>query len=207
MENDKKAYMEESEQMLKRQGNMIDKLKEENKQYCKDMVKSGKDQKRVTDVKKTANQCSSEIAGIKDAIDNEIALHKQIDDEMKSVQKQILEKKRMAGAGGGAAGKRDSGAAGGAAGQAQQNTKKIKILENRLDKANQKFNETISQNKVMREEIDNYRKEKGIFETLYNKLDKQVQQKRNEMNDIMEIANNTYEERDQIQNKLAGLIS
>jgi len=59
----------------------------------------------------------------------------------------------------------------------------------------------------MREEIDNYRKEKGIFETLYNKLDKQVQQKRGEMNDIMEIANNTYQERDQIQDKLAGLIS
>jgi len=40
------------------------------------MVKSGKDQKRVSDVKKTANQCSSEIANIKDTIDNEIALHK-----------------------------------------------------------------------------------------------------------------------------------
>jgi hypothetical protein len=59
----------------------------------------------------------------------------------------------------------------------------------------------------MREEIDNYRKEKGIFETLYNKLDKQVQEKRADMNDIMEIANNTYQERDQIQDKLAGLIS
>jgi coiled-coil domain-containing protein 63/114 len=52
--------------------------------------------------------------------------------------------------------------------------KKIKILENRLDKANQKFNETISHNKVLREEIDTMRKEKGIFETVYTKLDKQV---------------------------------
>lgn len=171
------------------------------------MVKSGKDQKRVADAKKTAGQCSTEIAGIKEAMDNEIALHKQIDEEVKSVQKQIIEKKKMAAAGGGAAGKRDQAAAGGAAGQAQQNAKKIRLLENRLDKANQKFNETIAQNKVMREEIDNYRKEKSIFETLYNKLDKQVQQKRSEMNDIMEIANNTYQERDEIQEKLAGLIS
>ena len=50
----------------------------------------------------------------------------------------------------------------------------------------------------MREEIDNLRKEKVIFENLYSKLDKQVQQKRSQMNDIMEIANNTYEERDKI---------
>jgi chromosome segregation ATPase len=76
MENDKKAYVEESEQMLKRQGNLIEKLKAENKQYCKDTVKNSKDQKRVTDVNKTTNQCSSEIANLKDAIDNEIALHK-----------------------------------------------------------------------------------------------------------------------------------
>lgn len=71
------------------------------------MVKNSKDQKRVTDVKKTANDCSSEIATIKERIENEIALHKQIEDEMKSVQKQIIEKKRMMAAGGGAAGKRD----------------------------------------------------------------------------------------------------
>ena len=107
MENDKKAYVEESEQMLKRQGNMIEKLKAENKQYCKETIKNSKDQKRVADVNKTTNQYGAEIATIKDKIDAEIALHKQIDDEMKSVQKQIIEKKRMVNAGGGSAGKRD----------------------------------------------------------------------------------------------------
>lgn len=35
MENDKKAYNEESQAMLKRQANFIDKLKEENRNYCK----------------------------------------------------------------------------------------------------------------------------------------------------------------------------
>ena len=84
---------------------MIEKLKIENKQYCKDTIKNSKDQKRV-DANKTTNHYGSEIVTIKDKIDNEIALHKQIDDEMKSVQKQIIEKKRMANAGS-AGGKRD----------------------------------------------------------------------------------------------------
>ena len=85
---------------------MIEKLKIENKQYCKDTIKNSKDQKRVADANKTTNQYGSEIVTIKDKIDNEIALHKQIDDEMKSVQKQIIEKKRMVNAGS-AGGKRD----------------------------------------------------------------------------------------------------
>jgi hypothetical protein len=42
--------------------------------------------------------------------------------------------------------------------------KHIKILENRLDKANQKFNEAIEYDKKLREEIDKLRKERFIFE-------------------------------------------
>ena len=200
MENDKKAYREESEQMLKRQANMIEKLKDENKSYCKEMLKNNKEQKKVAEVKKALGDSYTEISQIKDKIEKEVALHKQLDDQMKTVQKTMIEKKRMISSGS------QSGLTGGQ-NQTDQNSKKIKILENRLEKANQKFNETIAQNKVMREEIDNLRKEKVIFENLYSKLDKQVQQKRSQMNDIMEIANNTYEERDKIQEKLAGMIT
>ena len=35
MENDKKAYQDESNQMLQRQGKLIERLKEENRSYCK----------------------------------------------------------------------------------------------------------------------------------------------------------------------------
>jgi hypothetical protein len=38
MENDKKAYQDESTQMLTRQSNLIEKLKEENRSLCKEMV-------------------------------------------------------------------------------------------------------------------------------------------------------------------------
>ena len=42
--------------------------------------------------------------------------------------------------------------------------KHIRILENRLDKANQKFNEAIEEDKILREEIDQLRKERFFFE-------------------------------------------
>jgi len=42
--------------------------------------------------------------------------------------------------------------------------KEIKSLENRLDKANQKYNSTVAFNKKMRDEIDTLRRERLVFE-------------------------------------------
>ena len=82
----------------------------------------------------------------------------------------------------------------------------MKVLENRLEKANQKFNETIGTNKYTRGEIDALRKEKVIFENMYGKLETQLAKKRTELNDIIEVANNAYEDRDKLQAKMANLI-
>jgi len=67
--------------------------------------------------------------------------------------------------------------------------KQIRILENRLDKANQKFNEAISHNKKLREEIDALRRERVIFDNIYRKLEKELHERRKEMADIIEEAN------------------
>ena len=85
--------------------------------------------------------------------------------------------------------------------------KQIKILENRLDKANQKFNEAIAHNKSLRENIDSLRRERVIFDNIYRKLEKELHNKRKDMANIIEIANSAYEERDRAQEKLAILIS
>lgn len=45
-----------------------------------------------------------------------------------------------------------------------------------------------------------------IFESVYYKLEKQLQDKRSEMTELIDVANNVYEERDNLQSKLANLI-
>lgn len=45
-------------------------------------------------------------------------------------------------------------------------------MENRLDKANQKFNETTANNKDLKSLIDSFRRERVIFDNLYKKLEK-----------------------------------
>ena len=51
-----------------------------------------------------------------------------------------------------------------------QISKQIKILENRLEKALQKFNEALAHNKQLRETIDNLRRERVVFDQIYKKL-------------------------------------
>ena len=55
---------------------MIEKLKDENKHHCKDMIKNNKEQKKMNEVKKALGDSFSEIAQIKDKIEKEVALHK-----------------------------------------------------------------------------------------------------------------------------------
>lgn len=83
--------------------------------------------------------------------------------------------------------------------------KEIKTLENRLDKANQKFNEAIAHNKKLREEIDSLRRERVIFDNIYQKLEKELNEKRKSMANIIEEANRAYDERDTIRRNMQEL--
>jgi hypothetical protein len=76
--------------------------------------------------------------------------------------------------------------------------KQIRVLENRLDKALVKFNEARAFNKQLREEIDNLRRERVVFDQINAKLAKELHEKKKEMAQIIEISNIAYEARDQV---------
>ena len=80
------------------------------------------------------------------------------------------------------------------------------MLEQRLEKANLKFNDAVSANKTLREQIDALRRERVIFENVYKRLEKELLSKRQDMANIIEIANTAYEERDKAQERLSLLM-
>jgi len=83
--------------------------------------------------------------------------------------------------------------------------KHIRILENRLDKANQKFNESIEYDKKLRDEIDKLRKERFFFENIYKKLDKELEKLRKEISLNLECAYESYEKRDRNQENFENI--
>lgn len=77
--------------------------------------------------------------------------------------------------------------------------KNIRMLENRLDKALVKYNEALGHNKKLRETIDNLRRDRAVFDGIYNKLQMDLEHKKSEMSKIMDDAMTAYEARTQAQ--------
>ena len=78
----------------------------------------------------------------------------------------------------------------------QQTQRQIKILENRLEKALVKYNEALGKNKKLKEEIDSLRRERLVFNQIYKKLEKELEEKKREMANFIEVSNSAYEARD-----------
>lgn len=83
--------------------------------------------------------------------------------------------------------------------------KQIKVLEHRLDKSLMKFNETLCQNKALRTKIDEYRRERVVFDVIYKKLERELHEKKKEMAAIIEDSKNAYQARDKSQTEMQTL--
>jgi tetratricopeptide (TPR) repeat protein len=83
--------------------------------------------------------------------------------------------------------------------------KQIRILENRLDKALIKFNEAIAHNKTLRDDIDDLRRERVVFENIYRKMERELQERKQKMAEIIETSNLSYEQRDTYQMEIAAI--
>jgi chromosome segregation ATPase len=83
--------------------------------------------------------------------------------------------------------------------------RQIKMLENKLDKALIKFNETLARNKVLRNSIDDARRERVVFDGIYKKLERELHEKKKEMARIIEESKNAYKVRDKAQSEIHAL--
>lgn len=83
--------------------------------------------------------------------------------------------------------------------------KQIRVLEYRMDKGLVKFNETLAQNKVLRAKIDEYRRERVVFDQIYKRLERDLHEKKKEMAAIIEDSKNAYQARDKSQAEMLSL--
>lgn len=136
---------------------------------------------------------SPDIEKLRQQIIQEIAEKREYDEKIKEIQSDFLTiKNEMGGLN--------------ATQQLQERYEKhIRILENRLDKANQKFNESIEYDKKLRAEIDKLRKERFFFENIYKRLEKELEKVRKEISKNLEDAYDNYEQRDINQENFENL--
>ena len=126
-------------------------------------------------------------------IENEKKKIEDLDMSIASYQERILEQKSRLGG----------------INAAQENNaliqKQIQVLENRLNKTLLKFNETLAQNKELRFRIDEYRRERVVFDVIYKKLERELHEKKKDMAAIIKDSKNAYQIRDKSLSEMTAL--
>uniref|UniRef100_A0A7S0WV22 ODAD1 central coiled coil region domain-containing protein n=1 Tax=Pyramimonas obovata TaxID=1411642 RepID=A0A7S0WV22_9CHLO len=195
MEGNRKNYAEDSVSIIKRQRSTIEKVKRDNEGLRREIAGLGKGNYQMLDAndRKHIREAQNQADYYARKIELERRRDHELTSQLKLAESKMLEKKRALG--GVNATREDD----------QQVNRQIKVLEARLDKALLNFNEALAHNKVMREEIDDLRRERVIFEQIYKKLSKDLHDKKVQMVNVIEISNIAYEARDQAQNEIAAL--
>jgi chromosome segregation ATPase len=195
MEADRKLYADEVQNVVRKQKAQIEKLKRENAQLKGELTlqqrASSVGDGSVASVKMTRMQDATDQ--ITRAIELERRRSEELDARTRVVREGILGERR------------DMGGNNAPQEQNQAIGKQIKVLEHRLHRALVKFNEAIAANKDLREEIDNLRRERVVFDGIYKKLQHELAEKKKRMAEIIEVANVAYEQRDRAQTEISQL--
>jgi len=199
LENDKRACSEDSQGTIRKQRATIEKLTRENRKMKAELNETRSSSGTQAEAKmqqETINRLMADKEQLTAKTDGEEAEAKKLQDKLDSTQRRIFElREEMA----------KSGGVNAALDNSKAIAKQIRILENRLDKGLQKFNEAIAANRTLREQIDTLRRERVVFDDIYRKLENELQQKKKEMANIIEQANAAYEARDSAQAQMASL--
>lgn len=86
----------------------------------------------------------------------------------------------------------------------QMTQKHIKLIENRVSKVLTKYNEVIDNNRQLRMKIDEYRRERIIYDAIYKKLEHDLHNKKKEMENIIEDSKYSYMLRDKNHKQMSN---
>lgn len=199
MDSDRQKFNKHADQAIGQESQKLDSIAKENARLAKEVAK--KEEKPKVDHRQ------QEMIRLNDQLDvytrkieveqrkvSELSAQvEEVKSNISAQQDDILE---WSGRSGVANAAKDSNAA---------IQKQIRQLENRLEKALVKFNEALAHNKELRQEIDGLRRERVVFDSIYKKLERELDHKKKEMANIIEISNSAYESRDQAQQEMQAL--
>ncbi|CAD7946037.1 unnamed protein product [Amoebophrya sp. A120] len=199
LENDKRAYSEDSQGIIRKQRATIEKLTRENRQMKQELSEVRRADRGGPEARRqgeTLAKLAESREQLEKAIAKEFEVKQKLEEKIDVVEAKTIQVREELGLKGGVNAAKESQAA---------VAKQIRVLENRLDKALQKFNEAVAENKTQRDTIDSLRSERVVFDNIYSKLEKEFEQKKKEMANIIEQANAAYEARDAAQAQMTSL--
>lgn len=195
MEINRRAYADESQAVLRKQQTTIDKMRKDNESIKNDIaiIMRGSNRPISTIQQEFIQALTDQGDKYAQQIEFERSNVQTMEEQIHLIRQKTLQQRRAMG---GINASKDNHF---------MILKQIHILENRLDKSLIKFNEAISHNKNLREKIDDLRRERVVFENIYRKMERELQDRKKHMAEVIEVSNQSYEQRDTFQMEVAAI--
>jgi len=193
MDNGRRAYVEETKKEIRRQLAVIDRLEKEQAQLTERVAdatfRAGGTKAKMAEAEGLAQQrqqLEQRVAQEKDAI-------KGLERKIKAAEKTIDELRKTR-----AEAERSRPTA-------EAVEREVKLLENRLQHATTRYNRILADNRALRDEITHLRSEHLAFEKIHSGLRTQLEEKQQEITDLMDHARQEFKRREALQDQLQRL--
>jgi len=196
MEGDRKSYCDSSKSFLAKQRESIAKLQKENSMLHFELTlverrldyqeKNGIRHKKA---KETINKGEINVKKYKALMERV----QEVDQKIKNMRKEIEKKKD------------ECSIATSVKKTPEYKQRIIAELENKLNKALIKFNQTLAINRKTRSLIDDLRGERACFDNLSRKYEKAINEQKRRMTEVIEASTTAYEMRLEAQNRISVL--
>lgn len=195
LEDDRRAYKEETEYLLQKQRETIKVLNEEHNELAKDNKLAGGTKVQNFDAENT--QKLKYLLAEESDVNLEFSERKRdlesVNDKIKDMlDTSDVQRKYMGGC-------KESER------KTKEMNKMIMVMENRLNEANKKFNIALAENNKMRQEIDHIDIQRKKFEDLHKKLTKMFKEKKKEKDFLIETSTSLFNSRDEAHNRMQSL--
>lgn len=196
LSNDKKVYTSEAQNVIRRQKAAIEMLLQEREQLSTLNNVAGRAWNKFCDDNNlnALNELLNKEQEVLQEIETEKKMIAETEIRERAIEEKIADWRRTM------KGSKDTNITKYIATQ-----KQIRVRKNRLDGMNKKFNSAMTENKKLREKIDEINKQKVRFQELHQRLENKLSEVKKDIESISENATANFHARDEAQHRMTSL--
>ncbi|XP_072522401.1 coiled-coil domain-containing protein 114 isoform X2 [Salminus brasiliensis] len=193
MEGDRQAYNLQSQELIRKQRVELEKLREEQEELQRSLQVSQSQTRKQSDSRdvQQLRTLLSQRDQLDEQLERERLEHAELEQEILATEKKLAELR-----------KGEVSTSNGQKSLARQTQKTSRTLEYKLDRALVRFNEQLAKNSQLREELETLLVERTRFQQLHRRLDKELQEIRREIGDVISKSTAAYDARVEAQSKM-----
>ncbi|XP_030231475.1 coiled-coil domain-containing protein 114 isoform X2 [Gadus morhua] len=191
MDGDRQAYTIQSQELIRKQRQELEKLKKEQEELQRSLGVSENVSRRQQDSGKLRSLLEHRDL-LKEELEQENEIQRELQREISGYEKKLSEVQSGVLTAGDAQ-----------RSQLRQAQKAIRTLENKLDRALVHFNEQLTKNSHLREDLETLRVERARYHQIHHRLTQERQGIRKEIGEMIHLSTSAYDVRLEAQTKMS----